>query len=183
MFLFVKLRLFLLLWTSSILIATNFNCAYCIELNFLFTSLYPVSRVYTSRLWTLQLCMPLLILILWLCLPNILKESSPNFLIFCINLFTTLQLTILLKIVRRNELFVSTVNASDLVKLSWKNFLHLLWTTLKSCNHSRIELSIYIYIFLQHLVDSQSIKYCRIYQWLCRLTNSTLFSAPSVCIL
>ena len=88
-FLFVKLRLFLLLWTSSILIATNFNCAYCIKLNFLFTSLYPVSRVYTSRLWTLQLWMPLLILILWLCLPNILKESSPNFLIFCINLFTT----------------------------------------------------------------------------------------------
>ena len=88
-------------WTSTLLAAANFKCSYCCELqllllrrtNFLFTSLYPVSRVYIT-LSTLDSALlrnseiPLLILILWLCLPNILKERSPYFLIFCINLFT-----------------------------------------------------------------------------------------------
>ena len=46
------------------------------------TSLYPVSRVYTT-LSTLDSAIPLRILILWLCLPNILKMCSPYFLIFC----------------------------------------------------------------------------------------------------
>ena len=60
-----ELQLFLLLRTSTVLITANFNCSYCCKLQlfllrwtrlfllrrtkmFLFTSLYPVSRVYTT---------------------------------------------------------------------------------------------------------------------------------------
>ena len=154
LFSFVELQVFLFVELQLFLYAANFKCSYCCELqlfllrrtNFLFTSLYPVSRVYTtlSTLDSALRCnseIPLLILILWLCLPNILKESSPYFLIFCINLFTTSTINSLAG--NRIRLLWT---ASDHVKLSWKNFLRLLWTTLKSCNRLRVELNIYNYI-------------------------------------
>ena len=75
-----KLQLFLLTANSTVFVAANFNCSYCCELQlFLFMSLHPVSRVYItlSTLDSALLCdseIPLRLLILWLCLPNILKR-------------------------------------------------------------------------------------------------------------
>ena len=116
LFLLLRTQLFLLLRTQLfLLLPTQLFLLLRTQL-FLFTSLYPVSRVYTT-LSTLDAALrcnseiPLLILILWLCLPNILKESSPYFLLFCINLFTTSTIiNTLAEIVRLEELFASTVN-------------------------------------------------------------------------
>ena len=110
---FCELQALLNRWTSNVLIAVNFeySCccelhwAYYVELHFLFMSLSTLDSAFT-----LNSEIPLLILILWLCLPNILWESSPYFLIFCINLFTTSTINCVAEIVMR------------------KNFLHLLWT-------------------------------------------------------
>ena len=125
-----ELQVFLLLWTSAVFIAASFRWSYYVKLNFLFTSLYPVSRVYTT-LSTLDSALlrnteiPLLIFILWLCLPNIPKESSSYFLIFCINLFTMFTINCLAGIVRRNELFASTVSCL----LSCITFMEELFTS------------------------------------------------------
>ena len=108
---FCELQALLNRRTSTVLIAVNFECscccelhwAYYVELNFSFMSLSTLDSTFT-----LNSEIPLLILILCLCLPNILRESSPYFLIFCINLFTTSTINCVAEIVMR------------------KNFLHLL---------------------------------------------------------
>ena len=132
---------------------------------------------------------PLRILILWLCLPNILKRVVRiswyvvvlyKFVHYVRNCKFSLK-----KLGWKNFLRLLWTTSKS-CNLSWKNFLCLLWMTSKSCKLSRIDQYIYIYIPSASLstVNQQSIVVFIIkIAWLSQLANSTLFFVPSNCIL